>query len=174
MDPLDPAVATGVPSEENPNKIDNVDLAYLFKKNRDHFPAKPYYDDGNPEMYTKENRAKRAGLKTNVVVKTAIENFQREQFERTSGKNPVVSKEEYFKVFVKIGMILRPGIDADDLTKLLKEDFENDSMEKTEGEEPSAEQAQTKQPDFLTESKLYDALFEMVDLWCQNIDEYEY
>ena len=136
MDPLDPAAATGAPTEENPNKIDNVDLAYVFKLKRDDFPAKPYYDDGNPEMYTKENRAKRAALKTNVVVKTAIENFQREQFERTSGKNPVVSKEEYFKVFVKIGMILRPGIDADDLTKLLKEDFENDSAEK--GEEADA------------------------------------
>ena len=141
MDPLDPNAAAdgGAGTEENPNKIDNVDLAYVFKSNRDHFPAKPYYDDGNPEMYTKENRTKRASLKTNVVVKTAIDNFQREQFERTSGKNPVVSKEEYFKVFVKIGMILRPGIDADDLTKLIKEDFENDSMEKNEGEDPNAE-----------------------------------
>jgi hypothetical protein len=71
-------------------------------------------------------------------------------------------------------MILRPGIDADDLTKLLKEDFENDSAEKGEEAEANGEQAQTKQPDFLTEAKLYDALFEMVDLWCQNIDEYEY
>ena len=127
MDPLDPSAPTTTAAEENPNKIDNVDLAYVFKSNRDHFPAKPYYDDGNPEMYTKENREKRAGLRTNVVVKTAIENFMREQFDRSGGKNPVINKDEYFKVFVKIGMILRPGIDADDLAKLIKEDFDNDS-----------------------------------------------
>ena len=78
-------------------------------------------------MYTKENREKRASLKSNVIVKTAIDGFARDQFERQGGKNPVITKEEYFKVFVKIGMILRPGIDADDLTKLIKEDFDNDS-----------------------------------------------
>ena len=125
-------------------------------------------------MYTKENKAKRAALKTNVVVKTAIENFIREQFERTSAKNPVYSKEEYFKVFVKIGMILRHNIDADELTKLLKEDFENDAMEKSEEADPNADSAPPKQPEFLTEAKLYDSLFELVDLWTVNIDEYEY
>ena len=40
------------------------------------------------------------------------------------------SKEEYFKIFMKIGMILRPGIEADDLQRIIKEDFELDSMDK--------------------------------------------
>jgi len=39
------------------------------------------------------------------------------------------SKEEYFKVFMKIGMILRPGIEADDLQKIIREDFETDAQE---------------------------------------------
>ena len=79
MDPLDPsAPGGGAAGEENANKIDNVDLAYVFKSNRDHFPAKPYYDDGNPDMYTTENREKRGSLKTNVIVKSAIDNFARE------------------------------------------------------------------------------------------------
>ncbi len=43
----------------------------------------------------------------------------------------MVSKEEYFRVFVKVGMILRPGIEADELTKFIKEDFDNDSQDKT-------------------------------------------
>ena len=136
MDPLDPtAPAGGATGEDNANKIDNIDLAYIFKSNRDHFPAKPYYDDGNPEMYSKENRDKRAQLKTNVIVKTAIENFARDQFERQGGKNPVITREEYYRVFVKVGMVLRPGIDADDLSKLLKEDFDNDVMDRAGGGE---------------------------------------
>ncbi len=44
---------------DNQNKISNKDLAYVFLQNRDHFPAKPYYEDGNPEMYVKENIEKR-------------------------------------------------------------------------------------------------------------------
>ena len=182
MDPLDAtAPGAGAPGEDkDPNKIDNVDLAYVFKSQRDNFPFKPYYDDGNPEMYTKENREKRASLKTNVIVKSAIENFAREQFERQGGKNPVITKEEYFKVFVKIGMILRPGIESDDLTRLIKEDFDNDSQDKSadadatkkEGEGDAA--GAGKQQDFVTEAQLFDALFELSDIWCQNIDEYEY
>ena len=45
-------------------------------------------------------------------------------------KNGDCSKEEYFMVFSKICMILRPGIDADDLQRIIKEDFELDSMDK--------------------------------------------
>jgi hypothetical protein len=41
-----------------------------------------------------------------------------------------VTKDEYFRVFINVGMILRPGIDADDLQKIIKEDFDNDSMDK--------------------------------------------
>ena len=57
------------------------------------------------------------------------------------------SKEEYFRVFVKIGMILRPGIDADELQKVIKEDFEMDSLDKAkvpEGSDP-AEQERAQQ-----------------------------
>ena len=72
-DPLD-ANAPGA-DQDNPNKIDNPDLAYVFKNTRDHFPAKPYPDDGNPEMYTTENRQKRHALKTNPVVVPIIQTF---------------------------------------------------------------------------------------------------
>ena len=49
------------------------------------------------------------------------------------------SKEEYFKVFMKIGMILRPGIEADDLQRIIKEDFELDSMDKVAGNQEEQE-----------------------------------
>ena len=133
-DALDPNAAGA--DTDNPNKIDNPDLAYIFKANRDHFPAKPYYDDGNPEMYTVENRKKRDALKQNPIVMEAIQAFKKENFVPSGSKNnQVYSKEEYFKVFVKVGMILRPGIHANDLTAFIKEDFDNDSAEPVEVDE---------------------------------------
>ena len=41
-----------------------------------------------------------------------------------------MTKDEYFRVFINVGMILRPGIDADDLQKIIKEDFEKDTEDK--------------------------------------------
>ena len=40
-----------------------------------------------------------------------------------------VAKEEFFRVFINVGMILRPGIDADDLQKIIKEEFDNDTSD---------------------------------------------
>lgn len=98
--------------EEDRNKILSKDLAYVFLQNRDNFPAKAYYEDGNPEMYSKENMEKRNNLRNNDVVVEAIKDFMGE-FKRNGLGH--VTKDEYFKVFINVGMILRPGIDADDL-----------------------------------------------------------
>jgi len=119
-------------SAENPNKIESEALAYIFKANRDIFPAKPYNEDGNPEMYTAANMQKRKDLRNSAIVKEAIEKFAKEFQWTGPSSNRVVSKEEYFRIFVKVGMILRPGIDSDELTKFIKEDFDNDSQDKTE------------------------------------------
>ncbi len=69
MDPL---------AAENPNKIESEALAYIFKANRDVFPAKPYNEDGNPEMYTEANKKKRADLRHNQTVLDAITKFMKE------------------------------------------------------------------------------------------------
>ena len=50
----------------------------MFTQGRDNFPAKPYYEDGNPEMYTKENMDKRDALKKSDIVVSAIEEFMQE------------------------------------------------------------------------------------------------
>lgn len=57
---------------ENPNKIENEALQYIFKANRDIFPAKPYNEDGNPDMYTRENIEKRKALRNNPIVVEAL------------------------------------------------------------------------------------------------------
>ena len=69
---------------------------------------------------------KRQQLKKDPIVKEAIDDFMTE-FSRNGQQQ--CTKEEYFKVFMKVGMILRPGIEADDLQRIVKEDFELDSMD---------------------------------------------
>jgi len=87
VDATDPLDAGGNQNdEENPNRIDNPDVAYIFKKTRDDFPAKPYHDDGNPEMYTTENRKKREALRTSPIVVEAIQKFMGE-FQKTGSRN---------------------------------------------------------------------------------------
>ena len=72
----------------------------------------------------------------------------------------IVTRDVYFKVFVKIGQILRPNIDIEELQKLIKEDYDRDNG--------------NNQQDTIDSDKLYDSLFELADLWWPNIDENEY
>ena len=62
-------------------------------------------------MYTKENIQKRKDLYRNETVEKAIEDFMKEFKMGPQG----VSRDEYFRVFINVGMLLRPGIDADEL-----------------------------------------------------------
>ena len=103
---------------QNQTGIKNKDLAMVFLPNRDAFPNKPYYEDGNPEMYSNENMEKRNLLRDNNTVIDAINEFASEFKGFASGK---VTKDEYFRVFLSVGMILRPGIEADDLQKIIKD-----------------------------------------------------
>ncbi len=56
---------------------------------------------------------KRNSLRTNEQVKDAINTFMTTEFVRNAQGH--CTKEDYFKVFIKIGTILRPNIEADDL-----------------------------------------------------------
>ena len=72
MNVMDPLAA------ENPNKIESEALAFIFKANRDVFPAKPYNEDGNPEMYTAANKEKRLALRNHPIVVEALQKFSKE------------------------------------------------------------------------------------------------
>ena len=52
--------------------IANEELRYVFKSGRDYFPAKPYADDGNTDLYSEEALQAREALRTNPNVRTAI------------------------------------------------------------------------------------------------------
>ena len=124
------------PLEEEKKETNNPDLEYVFRSDRDTWPPrpfekvppKPYPDDGNPYMYTPENMEKREALKNHPNVKSGIETILK-RFTRPA-TTKICTKDEYVRVFVRIGQILRPGIDIDDLGKIVREDFDNDCREK--------------------------------------------
>ena len=118
------------PGEDDHNKIKSEGLRFVFMANRDNFPNNPctYYEDGNPEMYTKENMDKRKEMQTSIAVRDIIDEFINNQF--TLDRQANCAKDEYIKVFMKIGLILRPDIEAADLERIIKEDWELDSMDK--------------------------------------------
>ena len=181
------AVPNDGPGRENddPKPIRNSKLAYVFQPGRDHFPAKPYYEDGDPEMYSTANMDAREELKDNPRVREAILDFATKQFNLT-GAAKLCAKDEYVKVFMKVGQILRPGIDTEDLVKVIREDFESDSQprkrrrrqvegEEEEHHEPEEQEVEPpKNTEALTEEQLHDALFELADTWCPSISEDEY
>ena len=80
--------------------IANEELRYVFKAGRDYFPAKPYCDDGNTDLYTDEALHAREALRTNPNVRTAINNFVNNNFNTSGGSAKFINKEEYLKVFV--------------------------------------------------------------------------
>lgn len=146
--------ASGIPgmggeNDEESNMIQNKEIGFIFNPNRDNFPEKPYYEDGNPELYSNDKMAKRKALKEDVDVQNAIREFMTASFSFTPHK--IVTRDQYFQKFIKIGQILRPKTEAEELQKLIKEDYERDN----EG----------KQEDTIDEDKLYDSLFELADLW---------
>ena len=140
----------GGEENDDTNKIKSKGLQFVFSGQRDNFPHNPcpYNDEGNPDMYSKENKQKREDLRSHPVVSDGIKDFMTEFQTNHKGE---CSKEEYFKIFMKIGTILRPGIEADDLNRIIKEDFEMDSMDKLKlspGEAENEEVAEKKQQEF--------------------------
>ena len=55
-------------------------LKFLFDPNRDQVPNKPYYEDANSELYSRDNRKLRRSLKKKTDVKEAIVAFYTEHF----------------------------------------------------------------------------------------------
>ena len=188
MDPVADPAADGAVDENDQSQIQHEGLRFVFNQTRDAYPRNPvpYYDDGDPEMYSTENLAKRKELEKNEMVVEAIKDFIANEFQ--CDKHGNCSKEDYFKVFMQIAMILKPGFEADDLQRVIKDDWDNDSMDKVpeKEEEPkdgeSGENAEPKeavpevpkQYDQLDKEKLFKALFTLADTWCPTTLDTEY
>ena len=139
----------GLETQDDGNLIQNKEIAFIFNPNRDAFPEKPYFDDGNPELYSNEKMAKRKALKEDIDVQNALKEFITASFRLSAQK--VVTRDEYFQKFTKIGQILRPSTEAEELQKLIKEDYDRDNN--------------NNQQDTIDEDKLFESLFELADLW---------
>ena len=95
-------------------------------------------------------------------------------------QNRVIPREEYHRVFMHIGYILRPGLEHEELNQLVKKDFDDDCMDKDEHgkevhhAEDDGQHNRYGMSESIDEKKLYDAIFELVDTWVPNINEMEY
>ena len=69
----------------------------------------------------------REDLRDNPRVREQVIEFITKQFV-TTGNAKLCTKDEYCKVLMKVGQILRPGIDTDELAKVIHEDFDSDSQ----------------------------------------------
>ena len=148
-----PATTTDIPGrdESDPKPVRNPRLAYVFQPGRDHFPAKPYYEDGDPTMYSETNMQAREELHDNPNVRFAIQDFIQKQFTGLTGAAKLCSKEEYCRVFMKVGQILRPGVDTDELAKSINEDFDSDQQprkrrkKQTDGDDDDEDKAEPEE-----------------------------
>ena len=106
--------------------VRSKELAEVFQFNNG-LATKPYYMDGDAELYNEENMVKRDALKDSQVIRKAIEKFIDEN-NMLYGRKRVCMVEQYVRVFTKVGLVLRPDSDVEELTKMLREEFENDAL----------------------------------------------
>lgn len=126
------------------------EIDFLFDRKRDMVTEKPYHLDGNPSYYTKDRMQQRADLKNEKIVKKAIQNFLTVfpfDTEETIGK------DEYLKVQGKIMSLIRPDLKGDEGKRVLEADWHRDSKGKQR----------------MTKEQMFDAVFEMADIWTPEI-----
>ena len=141
------------PTQPEDSKLKNPEISFLFNPERDQ--TKPYHLDGDMSMYTEAAVGQRQALKSNKLVESSINDFMQLYKDDENGE---ISRTEYERVYDKLISILRPGTDVMEKKKLMAEDWKRDC----------------KGQETMTKEMLYDCLFEMVDVWCPNIDPNDY
>ena len=85
---------------------------------------------GDASMYTTENMDARKNLKKSARLAQFINDFMDKHFKLKGMEPRMCSKDEYCKVFMKVGLILRPGIREDELSRTLEDDWKQDAKRK--------------------------------------------
>ena len=116
----------------------------MFNPKRDKFPNKSYLEDGNPEMYTRENMDKREALQDNAIVRNAIQTFIEAQ-QLVRGNPPVCTKEDYLRVFSRCAGVLRQDINHEEIINQLREEFDQDCQEKKKKKKKKEQDDETPQ-----------------------------
>lgn len=90
-------------------------LQMVFAQDRDNFPNKCYYYDGNPDMYTKKAQQERKALMKDETVERSIMEFIKQHAKPNNMKDKHYHWQTYSDLYLKIGAILRPNTDTEDL-----------------------------------------------------------
>ncbi|KAL8451768.1 hypothetical protein Emed_001784 [Eimeria media] len=111
----------------------------------------PYHLQGDASFETPEKYAERQALKAHPEVQAALEHVW-SLFSKNDENH--VTKTEYFKVLLRICLVLVPELRGKDAMKLIEEDWLHDS----------------KGAEALSFNAFYESFFELADIWTPAID----
>ena len=118
----------------------------------------PLWMQGNREMAKIENIRARFALRHHPLVRDALEPWWRtaqQSMQRAGGDGHRMSKDEYLRIFSRV------------FTIMIEDEFsEGDAMETAEEEWHT----DSKGDDWLIRSDFLDSLFELADMWTEDID----
>lgn len=136
--------------------ITNVQTALVFNPYRDYGCEKTYDEEGDPEMESESNVARRESLRDHPALLDGLNRMVGLYTVRDEEGN--ITKDEYLTKYLQIVRLLMPTMAAEEARAEAMEDWENDA-DKEAAISPGA---------------LETALFQLVDLWCKsaNVEEY--
>lgn len=136
--------------------ITHPSVAFVFDPERDSALAAPYWMLGDDSMESETALAERASLRTHPAVQDALRRLGNAAFERDeSGR---VLQSEYLRVHARISRVLAPKMPEEDSAAAAEREWANDSA----GQE------------WIDDSRISEALFQLVDLWSQTTEPEEY
>jgi len=141
-------------STEGAHYMTNVRTALVFNPYRDEGMRKSYADEGDPEMDSEENEAKRLSLRTHPAVRDAITRMMALYKRDVQG----VLKDEYFSKYLLIVRLLMPKMSAAEAREEAEVDWAEDAED---GSHISVEGLET-------------GLFQLADMWCKSVQVSEY
>ena len=122
----------------------------------------PLWMQGNAKMAELDNLRKRFALRRHPLVLEALEKWWRTaQFsmQQAGGDGYMLTREEYMQVFSRI------------FTVMVEDDFDPDEAMSTAEEDWASD---AKGGNFMRRSDFLDSLFELADVWTEEIDAQEY
>lgn len=144
------------PDSQHGPGITHPAAAFVFDPDRDNKLPAPYWTLGDDSMETDEARELRSELRSHPAVQDGLRRLSGTAFARSDDGS--VSRSEYLHAHTKIAQVLAPTMPQDIAIAAAEREWQADSggMDSIAGE------------------RIYDALFELVDMWCQTTEAEEY
>jgi len=144
-------------AQARPAETTHPALLPIFDPERDATGALPYHEQGDPAMHTPVALAARTALREHAAVVDALHRFSQLYTTDADGDIPRVSYERVHVAIIRALMGRQLQSEAQ-VREAVDEDWNADS----EGQ------------DALTPRRLFNALFELTDLWCPGLAVEEY